>query len=119
MSDQVENGSSSSDEVKENLKSRSTWLRLVFMILFAVLFWVTETVLMVVALLQFLWKLFSGDTNARLTVFGDNLGRYLYQIVRFLTFNSEEMPFPFDDWPGAAPATQGKPRKRAVTPKAK
>ncbi len=119
MSDQVETGSSPSDEVKENLKSRSTWLRLVFMILFAALFWVAEMVLLIVALLQFLWKLFSAATNARLTDFGENLGRYLYQIVRFLTFNSEEMPFPFDDWPGTAPARQSKPRKKAVTPKAK
>ena len=119
MSDQAENSAAPGAEVKENLKSRSTWLRLVFMILFAVLFWVAETVLLVVALLQFLWKLFSGETNERLTVFGENIGRYLYQIVRFLTFNTEEMAFPFADWPGAAPATGNKPRRKAVTPKAK
>ena len=119
MSDQAESSSAAGAEVKENIKSRSTWLRLVFMILFAVLFWVAESVLFVVALLQFLWKLFSAETNARLTVFGENLGRYLYQIVRFLTFNTEDMPFPFDDWPSAAPAAESKSRKRAVTPKAK
>jgi len=119
MSDHVETGSPPGEEVKENLKSRSTWLRLIFMILFAVLFWIAESVLLVVAVLQFLWKLFSADTNTRLTAFGENLGRYLYQIVRFLTFNTEEMPFPFEDWPGAAPATKSKPRKKAVTSKAK
>jgi hypothetical protein len=118
MSDQVGNDSSPGEEVKENLKSRGTWLRLAYMVLFAVLFWVAESVLIVVAVLQFLWKLFSADTNARLTVFGENLGRYLYQIVRFLTFNSEEMPFPFADWPGAAPEPESKPkRKKAITPK--
>ena len=119
MSDHVENGSSPGEEVKENLKSRGTWLRLAYMVLFALLFYIAEIVLIVVALLQFAWKLLSGDTNARLTTLGEELGRYLYQIVRFLTFNSEEMPFPFADWPGAAPATASKPRKRAVTPKAK
>ena len=119
MSDDVGNGSSAGEEVKENLKSRGTWLRLVYMILFAVAFYLAEIVLVVVVVLQFLWKLFSGDTNARLTSFGDELGRYLYQIVRFLTFNTEEMPFPQDDWPGAAPASESKPkRKRAITPKA-
>lgn len=119
MSDQAENGSSAGEEVKENLKSRGTWLRLVYMILFAVLFYLAEIVLVVIAVLQFLWKLLSADTNARLTSFGEELGRYLYQIVRFLTFNSEQMPFPFDDWPGAAPAPQSKPRKKAIAPKAK
>ncbi len=118
MSDQVENGSSPGEEVKDNLKSRGTWLRLAYMILFAVLFYLAEIVLVVVAVLQFLWKLFSAKTNPRLTSFGEELGRYLYQIVRFLTFNSEQMPFPLADWPGAAPATKSKPKKRAIKPKA-
>jgi hypothetical protein len=27
------------------------------------------------------------------------MGRYLKQIVNFLTFSTEEIPFPFNDWP--------------------
>ena len=90
-------------EITENLKSRGTWLRLVFMLLFVVIYYVSELVLFAVAALQFLWKLFSGDVNERLTAFGANLADFIRQIARFLTFNTEQMPFPFSDWPNTSP----------------
>jgi len=37
--------------------------------------------------------------NVRLVSFGHSLGSYLRQIVAFLTFEAEAMPFPFSDWP--------------------
>ncbi len=103
MSDHIEHTPSGDNEVKEHLKSRGTWLRLAYMILFAVIFYLAEMVMFAVAFLQFLWTLFTGDRNDRLTEFGENLGRFIYQIVRFLTFNTEKMPFPFTDWPGDGP----------------
>ena len=89
-------------DMSEHIKSRSTWLRLVFMLLFAVIFYISELVLFAVAALQFLWKLFTGEVNERLTAFGANLGAFLREVVLFLTFNTERMPFPFNDWPDAA-----------------
>jgi hypothetical protein len=94
---------STNGDISEHVKSRSTWLRLVFMLLFAVVFYISELVLFAVALLQFLWKLFTGDVNERLTAFGANLGEFLRRVVLFLTFNTEDMPFPFSDWPDVAP----------------
>lgn len=90
-------------DMSEHLKSRSTWLRLVFMVLFVVIFYIAEMVLFAVAALQFLWKLFTGGVNERLTAFGANLGEFLRRVVLFLTFNTEHMPFPFSDWPDMAP----------------
>ena len=103
MSDRIDHSASPDTEVKEHLKSRSTWLRLAFMALFAAIFYVAVIVLFAVALLQFLSALFTGERNERLTEFGENHGRFIYQIVRFLTFNTDEMPFPFSDWPGDGP----------------
>jgi len=37
--------------------------------------------------------------NERLVLFGRSLGRYLQQIAEFEIFATEEMPFPFNDWP--------------------
>jgi hypothetical protein len=42
---------------------------------------------------------FAGGSNARLRQFGRSLGRYLAQIASFETFASEELPFPFAEWP--------------------
>ncbi|MBI1424928.1 MAG: DUF4389 domain-containing protein [Gammaproteobacteria bacterium] len=86
-------------ELKNNLRKRATWLRGLYMLLFIVIFHVAEVVVGAVVLLQFLFTLFSGATNARLLRFGQSLSQYVYQILRFLSFNSEEMPFPFSEWP--------------------
>lgn len=86
-------------ELKENLRKRQTWLRGLYMLLFIVIYHVAEVVLGAVVFLQFLFTLFSGQSNLRLLRFGQNLSAYVYQILRFLTFNSEDMPFPFSDWP--------------------
>jgi hypothetical protein len=43
--------------------------------------------------------LITANTSERLRAFGASLGEYLRQIVRFITYNSEDMPFPFADWP--------------------
>lgn len=99
MSDRIEHETSEGSEVTDHLKSRSTWLRLAFMMLFVVIFYVAEFVLLAVALVQFLWKLFTGQPNGRLTGFGANLAEFIRQIACFLTYNTETMPFPFTDWP--------------------
>ena len=90
--------------VKDNLKSRSTWLRLFFMLVVIILYAVSRLVVSVVVLLQVFWKLFTGKTNKPLEIFGQSLATYTYQIVRYLTFNTEERPFPFElDWPAGPP----------------
>jgi len=99
MSYQSDEDRPSTDDIAEHVKSRSTWLRLVFMLIFVVIFYISELVLFAVAALQFLWKLFTGDVNERLTAFGANLAEFLRRVVLFLTFNTDEMPFPFSDWP--------------------
>ncbi len=89
--------------IGDNIKSRSTWLRLLFMILFIALWSISRVVVFAVVVLQFFWVLISGETNARLAGFGQSLATYTYQIVVYLTFNSEEQPFPFADWPSGPP----------------
>jgi hypothetical protein len=111
MSDEIPsspNGSGGGQQqpipVKENLKSRSTWLRLFFMFVMTLLYAVSRVVVSVVVLLQFFWVLLTAETNKPLEALGLSLATYTYQIIRYLTFNTEERPFPFDlDWPVGPP----------------
>ena len=89
--------------LEDNLRAPSTWLRLLFMILFLALWAISRVVVIAVVALQFFWVLFKGETNPRLGAFGQSLATYSYQIVMYLTFNSEEQPFPFSDWPPGPP----------------
>ncbi len=88
-----------SGDIKENVTRRSIWLRLVYMIVLSVAFYVAEFITFVVVAFQFLASLFTRQPNDQLTRFGRNLARYLQQITVFMTFATEEKPFPFTPWP--------------------
>ncbi len=92
-----------SDAKSVHYKDSRTWVRGLFMLLFVAIYNVTAILIGAVAILQFAWKLIGGETNPRLLSFGEDLSRFFYQILRFLTFNTEEKPFPFADWPAQAP----------------
>ena len=90
--------------LEDHIKSRSTWLRLVFMILFVAIWGLSRFIVGAVVILQFLWVLLSGERNPRLTDFGQSLATYTYEIVMYLTFNTERRPFPFAQWPAGPPS---------------
>jgi hypothetical protein len=93
-------GDSSASDMEKHLKSRPTWLRLVFMIVFYALVSVAALVATVVVVLGFFWVLFTGGANPQLKSTGQSLATYLSQVMRYLTFNSDDRPFPFDlSWP--------------------
>ena len=92
-----------SDDVKQNLKSQSTWIRGLYMLLYFVFSRIAEIVLAAIVVFQFLSRLFTGETNERLRKLGQSLGTYLYQCFQFLSFNSEYHPYPFGAWPKGEP----------------
>jgi len=87
------------NEIKSSLTATDTWMRGLYMLLFTVIYSVTEFVLGLIVVFQFIHVLFSRDTNERLLDFSSDLSVYIYQILQFLTFNSEAKPYPFAVWP--------------------
>lgn len=88
-----------SGETKQNLKNSTTWKRILYMFLFVIAYVVAEFVITAVVVVQVLFKLFTGSLNKRLLVLGKQTSKYIYDILRFLTFDSEDMPFPLTNWP--------------------
>lgn len=78
---------------------RRLWVRVLLMLLFAVAFHLAAWVLVAVALLQVVMRVATDSPNPRLCSLGASLGRYLLQIAEFVSFGTEELPFPFNDWP--------------------
>ncbi len=97
-----------------NLFDGQTWLRGLFMLLFALIYSFTEVIITAVVILQFLFVLFSGQQNHRLKEFGQGLSLFVYRIIRYWTYNLEEKPFPFSPWPGneGAAASSGSGRQK-------
>lgn len=80
-------------------QSRETWIRGLFMVLFAVIWGIAEVVLLGVVVFQFGSMVLVGKTNERLLGFGKDLARFIYEVTLFFTYNSEDKPFPFGPWP--------------------
>lgn len=89
------------NEIKASLTASESWIRGLNMLLFAVIYSVAEVVLSAVVVLQFIFLLLTRGPNERLLEFGDDLSVFIYQIIQYLTFNSDEKPFPFAPWPYA------------------
>ena len=87
-------------QTEESNQDENIWKRLAFMVLFAVLYGVSDIVLFTVALVQFGFVAITGEKNEFLLDFSTGLTKFIYQIVRFMTFKTETMPFPFSPWPG-------------------
>jgi len=83
----------------ETTVKRNLWSRLLLMILMAIAYSLSGTVLFIVAVVQIGFALFTDAPNPHLFSFSRSLGVYLQQIVSFQTFLTEELPFPFNDWP--------------------
>ncbi len=88
-----------STETKTNLQSKSTWVRVLYMLLFVLAYSAAEFVLGVTVVIQVIVKLVTGSLNERLKTFGKQISLYIYDVLNFLTFNTEDKPFPFDEWP--------------------
>ena len=93
-------------QIKAHLTDRGVWIRLVYMILFVALFYIAVFVIAVVIVVQFLTKLFTGKLNPRLQALGENLAAYVYEIIAYLTFHTDDMPYPFSPWPKGAPGAK-------------
>ena len=96
------------ERLREKLYAKSKWIWGLYMLLFALIYNIAEMLVAAVASFQFVASLFTGKTNEHLMTFGQRLSIFIYQIIQFLTFNSEEKPYPFSPWPQALPEVKKK-----------
>jgi uncharacterized protein YqhQ len=93
-----------SSDLEKNVKQKSTWVRLFFMIVLAFLYGLSRFVIGAVIVIQFFYVLLTGKTKDVLKSFGHSLAIYSYEVIDYLTFNTDEKPFPFDgNWPTSLP----------------
>ena len=83
-------------ELKQNIKNCSQWSRLLYMLLFGFILYLVMAVLCVVVVVQAIFSLVTGKTNENIQEFSKDLSRYITQIVLFMTYNENEMPYPFN-----------------------
>ncbi len=88
------------DDIVDNLQEPSAWIRIIFMIGYAfLLYLVIVPVMFVLGLVQALFAIITGEDNEKLRGLGGALAEFVQQLLSFLTYNTDEKPFPFKDFP--------------------
>jgi len=81
--------------------NRSHWMRGLLMIAFFFVLGLVKLLIGLMALFQFGSLLLTGEPNGRLRRLGGSLAIYTSDLAAYLTCASEELPFPFSEWPRA------------------
>lgn len=100
------------EDLKKNLLNIDAFQRLALMVLFVLIFTVVKLVVYAVAIFQLLHLLITGDTHQELKNFGKSLSIFVFDITKYLTFDTEDLPFPFQAWPTQDQETAQKPAKK-------
>ena len=79
--------------------AQNVWIRGLFMLLFIIAFGFGVWVLNFIAIVQFIWLLFSREHNPLVASFGNSLSTWLAEVGRFLSCATDDKPFPWRLWP--------------------
>ncbi len=80
-------------------KNADLFSRVFYTILFCFIGWMTLWVFTFVVLIQFGFLLITGQVNKNLKGFNKEIGLFLFDMIKYLSFQSNIKPFPFRDWP--------------------
>jgi len=73
---------------------RDRWLRLLYMVIFAIIGYTVFWVILFLAAVQFVLAWINGEPNDNLRDFAAKLDRYLLSVVDFIGYASDVVPFP-------------------------
>lgn len=103
-------------DIKDNAKNTDTWLRGFFILVFGVIFYFLYLVIWLLVIFQFITKLLTGELNSNLEQFSTKMTSYALQILNYITYQSEERPFPFSPFPEGNIGAQ-RPKLEEKSPK--
>jgi hypothetical protein len=86
-------------DIKDHAKNTDTWLRGFFILVFGVIFYFLYLVIWLLVIFQFVTKVLTGELNSNLEQFSTKMTSYAMQILNYITYQSEERPFPFSPFP--------------------
>ena len=91
---------------KDELLDLKKWQRFFFMLIYGFAINGVATILIVLAAIQFIFYLFSSQTNAKLQSANNWLLNFFNDSVNFLSFNTNLKPWPFSDKEEASDADE-------------
>ena len=83
----------------ENIKEPSIWVNFFLKVVYLVFLNFIVPFLGFITLLQLLFSIGSKIPNENLISFSKKINSYIYQIINFITYSSDQRPWPFNSFP--------------------
>ena len=74
-------------------------VRLLYTIFFLIVFEIIKIIIQVSVIFQYVYLLISKTCNNPIRNFSNKVSVYGYRVLRYVTLNENEKPFPFNDFP--------------------
>ncbi|MBD3789293.1 MAG: DUF4389 domain-containing protein [Campylobacterales bacterium] len=85
-----------------DITPKPSWERVLYTILYLIIGRFISMVLFVIAITQLIYSWIGGEPNDKLLLFTKHLSTYAQQLVLYVSFNSDEKPWPAGEWPSDA-----------------
>ena len=95
----TENFSIDTEVLTENIKEPSIWVNFFLKVIYLVFLNFIVPFLGFITLLQLLFSIGSKKPNENLVSFSKKISSYIYQIINFITYSSDQRPWPFNSFP--------------------
>jgi hypothetical protein len=96
----MRSGEVAMQEKKKSTTSRmDIGIRLLYTILYILVFEIIKTIIHITVVFQYVFLLLTLRHNIAVRNFSNKVVTYGYDVMRYLTLNKNERPFPFSDFP--------------------
>jgi len=88
------------DEPQVTLSRKQIAIRLLYTILYVAIFEVVKTIILLITVFEYFFLLITLRHNEPARTFANQAAAYGYRLMRYLTLNENQRPFPFSEFPG-------------------
>jgi hypothetical protein len=87
------------DELQIAISRKQVAIRLLYTLLYVAIFELVKTVVLLITLFEYFFLLVTLQHNEPARAFANQVAAYGYRVMRYLTLNDNQRPFPFADFP--------------------
>jgi hypothetical protein len=89
-----------SDDPQVTTSRKQVAIRLLYTLLYVAIFELVKTIVLLITLFEYFILLLTLQHNEPARTFANKVATYGYRVMRYLTLNENQRPFPFGDFPG-------------------
>lgn len=87
------------DDPQESVSRKQVAIRLLYTLLYVAIFEVVKTIILLTTVFEYFFLFITLHHNEPARTFANRVAAYGYRLMRYLTLNDNQRPFPFSDFP--------------------